>query len=65
LAELSEKSPGTKSIRKIYIACRQFVDSIEFLSGAEFYIAVGALRIIVAEQIATLSAVYMVEFTDR
>ena len=61
LAELTEKSPAATSIQKIGRACRQFADSVEFSTGAEFYIAVGALRAAVAEQIATLSALCMVE----
>ena len=63
LAELTERSSAAASIQKIGSACREFAGSGEFLSGAEFYLAVGALRAAVAEHIATLSALCVVEST--
>jgi hypothetical protein len=52
-------SPGAMLVQVIANACRSFVEQ-SFSSSAEFYITVGALRLIVADAIAKLSVAYSV-----
>jgi hypothetical protein len=56
-----EAAGGAIPINKIARACSYFLELGEFENDAEFYLALGALRAILAEPIATLSAMYRVD----
>jgi hypothetical protein len=56
-----EAAAAAIPVDKIASACSYFLELGEFERPAEFYLAVGALRAILAEPIATLSAMYRVE----
>ena len=60
LKQLEGQSPGAMLIQEIASACRYFVDQSKFASNAEFYMTVGALRLIIAAAIVKLSMAYNV-----
>jgi hypothetical protein len=56
LKQLEMQSANAKHIQEIANACRHFVGRGEFSSSAEFFMALGALRLVIADVIAKLSA---------
>jgi hypothetical protein len=60
LSAFPEEAHAVGPIGKIDEACRRFVRSEATRSFAEFYMTLGALRAVIVEQIASLSAAYMV-----
>jgi hypothetical protein len=58
LARLEEQSRAAVLIRDIATVCRSFAAHSTFPSSAEFYMALGALRLFFADMIAKLSLAY-------
>ena len=58
LRELPVGAPAIAPLNKIEIACTRFMQSTATSDAAAFYLALGALRAIVAEQGEALAAAY-------
>ena len=60
LSKIEKGSPASVAIDRIARACSYFL-RLEFSNQADFYVAVGALRALVAEPIVTLSAICAID----
>ena len=58
LEQIDAQSESALHLQEITNACRYFIDRSKFSCAAEFYMTLGALRLIIADLIAKLSAAY-------